>query len=124
AVVLDVDAPPGAYDSTTRTGWRRGRGSLSSWRFRSRLTREDAFSVDVKPLGDDLTAVVVRGRRASLELPTSLPLTVTPVGREPDRDSYPRPGECQGLQLDASPPAPASDGCVLQNGGRALLCRS
>ncbi|HEY8516919.1 MAG TPA: hypothetical protein VIS07_15525 [Candidatus Binatia bacterium] len=123
-VVLDVDAAPGAYDPSTRSGWRRGSGPGASWRFRSPPNpREDAFTVDVKPLGNDLARVVVRGRRAHLALPTGLPLSVTPVGRDPERDLYPQPDECQALQLDASPPAPARDGCVLRNGGRVLLCR-
>lgn len=121
-VVLDAEAPPGAYDHVTRSGWLRSGGASPSWRYRAASPAGDAVeSVDVKTIANQRVRIAVRGRRASVALPTSLPPSVSAVGRDEEVDLYPTAEQCSGLQLEPRTPASSRDRCTVR--GRTLLCR-
>ena len=116
-----MTAPSGTIIYATQSLADAGLRTQQSIRNAASPAGDAVESVDVKTIANQRVRIAVRGRRASVALPTSLPPSVSAVGRDEEVDLYPTAEQCSGLQLEPRTPASSRDRCTVR--GRTLLCR-
>jgi hypothetical protein len=113
--VLDVLIPGGAYDKTSKIGWRANRkGTAWTYRNASGLDGITKLRGTTKPTSPGLVKVKVTGKNGSYATPSALPVTGAVVF-DPESGAT---GQC----VEATFPGPApSPSCTFN--GSTLKCR-
>jgi hypothetical protein len=118
--LLDATIPGGAYDTTSRTGWRVNT-SHTVWTYKSPGTATqgiDKVSVKVDPTVAGAIKFGVKGKNGSYAAtPADVPVTATLVLDVPTAVG----GQCVEARFTAAPPA--SPSCVLASSGATLKCK-
>jgi hypothetical protein len=118
--ILDATVPGGAYDSTTKTGWRVN-GTQTAWSYKSPGTATqgiDKVAVKVDPSVTGGVKFTVKGKNGAYPVTQGdLPVVATLVFDVPTAIG----GQCVEEHFPATPPT--SPSCALLSGGATLKCK-
>jgi cysteine-rich repeat protein len=118
--LLDATVPGGAYDLTSRSGWKVN-ASHTSWTYKSPGTATQGIDKVTVKVNPDVAGAIkfgVKGKNGTYPVAqTDLPVTATLVLDVPTAVG----GQCVEQPFTALPPA--SPSCVLASGGATLKCQ-
>ncbi len=118
-VLFDVAVPPGAYSSSTRSGWRANKAG-TMWSFRSQTPVGGVVNMlrfSTTKARRDLAKVRVTGRKGGFaQSPVALPLSAIVVIDAPTAAT----GACGEIHYVAAPGSPS---CTFNASGSTLQCK-